>query len=165
MSQGSYTIFELGFRSFPWMRVIQPLIFLAIGLLLASLFKKRKRVYFTVGVFVASIASLFLLISLVVFVPEFAELRNTYLSGKSVIVEGVVENFHPAPAIGPARESFSVEGKLFSYNALDSTPCFHNAPFHAGPLREGLDVRIHYSGGCIQRIDVLQKTGSEVSKP
>ena len=164
MTQESYPIFELGFKSLPWTRVIQPLIFLAIGLLLTMLFK-RKRLYVAVGVFAASIASLFLLISLVVFVPEFAELRSAYRSGKGVIVEGAVENFQPAPAIGPARESFSVDGKLFSYNALDDTPCFHNAPFHAGPLREGLDVRIHYYEGCIQRIDVLPKAGLQVSKP
>ena len=107
------------------------------------------------GVFLVSIASLILLASLMVFIPNFAELRGAYVSGKSLLVEGVVQDFRPAPTIGPAEESFSVQGVLFSYNALDNTPCFHNAPFHGGPIREGLDVRIHYYGDCIQRVEVL----------
>jgi hypothetical protein len=148
------TIFELGFHSFPWTRVIQPIIFLTMGLLLIQLFKSKKY-YFIVGVFVASMASLFLLISLVTFVPNFVKLWTAFVSGKSLVVEGVVQNFRPAPTIGPARESFSVDGILFSYNALDDMPCFHNAPFRRGPVREGLDVRIHYYEGCIQRIEVL----------
>jgi hypothetical protein len=99
-------------------------------------------------------ASLFLLISLVTFVPNFVKLRTAYVSGKSLIVEGIVKDFRPAPTIGPARESFSVDGIVFAYNALDDSPCFHNAPFRRGPVREGLDVRIHYYKGCIQRIEV-----------
>ncbi len=103
-----------------------------------------------------SVASFFFLISLLAFVPNFIELRHAYVSGKSATVDGVVENFRPAPKIGSAEESFSVRGILFSYYAGDSTPCFHNAPFHGGPLREGMNIRIHYYEGCIQRIDLLQ---------
>jgi hypothetical protein len=154
MTADSYeTIFELGFRSFPWTRVIQPIIFLTVGLLLIPLFKS-KNFYFIVGVFVASMASLFLLISLVNVIPNFVKLRTAYVSGKSLVVEGIVQNFRPAPTIGPAKESFSVDGILFTYNALDDSPCFHNAPFRGGPVREGLDVRIHYYEGCMQRIEV-----------
>jgi hypothetical protein len=149
------TIFELGFGSFPWTRVIQPIIFLTIGLLLIPLFRSKKY-YFIVGVFVASMASLFLFISLVTFVPNFVKLRTAYVSGKSLVIEGVVQDFRPAPTVGPARESFSVDGISFAYNALEDTPCFRNAPFRGGPVREGLDVRIHYYEGCIQRIEVLR---------
>src|SRR5882757_6652802 len=81
------TVFELGFRSFPWTRVIHPIIFLTVGLLLI-LFKSKK-FFFIVGVFVASMASLFLLISLVTLVPNFVKLRTAYLSGKSLVVEGL----------------------------------------------------------------------------
>ena len=102
----------------------------------------------------ASLASLFLLISLVIFIPNFIKLRSAYVSGKSAIVEGAVENFRPAPTIGPARESFSVQGIIFSYNVLEDTPCFHDVPLHGGPIRGGLDVRIHYNEGCIQRVDI-----------
>jgi len=153
------TIFELGFRSFPWARMIQPLAFLIIGLMFIRLHNNRK-VFIVVGVFVASMASLILLTSLVIFVPDFFKLRSAYVSGKSAIVQGVIKDFHRAPTTGPATESFLVNGVNFSYNALDATPCFHNKPFHHGPIREGLEIRIHYFGGCIQRIDVLNEPAS-----
>jgi len=153
------TIFELGFRSFPWPRIIQALAFIAMGLLVIQFFKK-KTFYVVVAVFVASVATLFFLISLVVFIPEFVKLRSEYVSGKSVVVEGDVQDFRPAPAIGPASESFMVNGAAFSYNALDDTPCFHDAPFHKGPIREGLNVRIHYYESCIQRVEVLGEVGA-----
>jgi hypothetical protein len=152
--QANYeTVFEIGFRSFPWARLVHPFIFIVFGLLLMGLLKGRK-VYLVTGAFVASSASIFFLISLLIFIPNFLKQRNSYVSGTSSVVEGVVEGFSPAPTLGPARESFSVSGVLFSYNALDDTPCFHNAPIHGGPIRGGLDVRIHYDGGCIQRVDV-----------
>jgi hypothetical protein len=69
-----------------------------------------------------------------------------------------------APALGPAIESFSVSGTPFSYNALDDTPCFHNAPVHRGPIREGLNVRLHYYEGCIQRVEVLDKPAGNSSQ-
>jgi hypothetical protein len=155
MTQETYqTIFEIGFKSFPWGKVAQPLIFVAIGLLLVR-FLKRKKIYLVMGVFVASMASIFVLLSLVVTIPEFIELRSAYVSGKGSTVEGVVENFRPAQTLGPASESFSVRGVSFSYNALDNKPCFHNAPIHSNPIRDGLGVRIYYDNECIQRIDIL----------
>jgi hypothetical protein len=160
MAEANYqTIFEIGFRSFPWARVAHPLVFVAVGLLLVR-FLKSRQIYLVMGIFIASLASFFFLISLVVFVPQFVALRSAYVSGRSSIVEGTVENFHPAPALGPARESFSVRGVIFSYNALDDTPCFHNAPYHGGPIRDGLDVRIHYNEECIQRVDIRRGPAS-----
>jgi len=93
MTQANYqTIFEIGFRSFPWIGVMHPLIFVAIGLLLVR-FHKSKQIYLVMGIFMASLASLFFLILLVVFVPRFVALRSAYVSGRSSIVEGIVENF------------------------------------------------------------------------
>ncbi len=157
MTQGNYrTVFQIGFHSFPWPGVADPLIFIAIGLLLIW-FLKNRRPYLVIGVVISSLASVFLLVSLVTYVPSFMKLRNAYVTGKSSVVGGVVQNFPPAPTIGAAKESFSVGGVLFSYNALDETPCFHNAPVHRGPIRDGLDVRIHYYEGCIQRVDIFQR--------
>ena len=43
MTQGNYqTIFEIGFRSFPWEKVAQPLIFVALGLVLVRFLKPKK---------------------------------------------------------------------------------------------------------------------------
>jgi hypothetical protein len=104
---------------------------------------------------VAVFATLFFLISSVSLVPEFIERRHEYRSRGSSVVEGFVQNFRPAPNLGPAEESFSVSGVGFSYNALDLTPCFHNAPIHKGPIREGLPVRIIYKNRCIERVEIV----------
>lgn len=155
MSDHYQTAFELGFRTFPWPRVLQPLFFVIAGIAFIK-FSRRNKFRFGFGVFLTGMASLILLLSLVIFVPKFIELQGAYRSGKSVVVEGTVQDLSLAPALGPAIESFSVSGTPFSYNALDATPCFHNAPVHRGPIREGLNVRIHYYDGCIQRVEVLQ---------
>lgn len=150
------TIFELGFRTFPWTAVGGPLIFIAAGFLLfrISSFFKRKTFYAAFGMIFASLATLIFLVSLMFFIPRFLTLRHAYVSGRSNVVSGAIQDFHQAPALGPASESFSVQGVLFSYNAVDDTPCFHDAPLHRGPIREGLNVRIHYDGDCIQKVEV-----------
>jgi len=132
------------------------LAFIAAGLLLIQFFK-RKAYYVILGVFVTSGATIFLLLLLTILIPEFVKLRSAYISGESVVVEGAVQNFHPVPTVGLPFESFSVNGVEFSYNPIDRTPCFHNAPLRNGPIREGLNVRIHYYESCIQRVEVLQE--------
>jgi len=107
---------------------------------------------------VAAFATLFFLISSLSLVREFIERQREYRSGGSSIVEGIVQNFRPAPKSGPAEESFSVSGVGFSYNALDLTPCFHNAPIHKGPIREDLPVRIIYKNSCIERVEIRRNS-------
>ena len=132
------------------------MVFGAVGLLLFRLCKNKRayRALAAFGVFALVVGSLLFLVSAGTYIPEFVQLRNAYVSGRSSVVEGIVENFHPAPILGRARESFSVGGVVFSYNALGTTPCFHNAPLHWGPVRDGLEVRIHYNEGCIQRVEI-----------
>lgn len=147
------TEFEIGFRSFPWRALMHPVPFIVIGVLLFR-FRKGKQIYQAAGLIVAAMATLFFLLLAVSLVPNYVKLRHTYTSGNSSVAEGVIENFKPAPYLGTARESFDVQGINFSYNALNPTPCFHNAPFHKGPIRPGLAVRIYYKDGCIQRVDI-----------
>lgn len=106
----------------------------------------------------ASMASLFLLIALMTFVPEYIELQKAYHAGQFSITEGVVESFRPAPELGAASESFSVNREIFSYNVLDDSPCFHDSGRARGRLRNGIHVRIYHGDTCIQRIDLLQET-------
>jgi hypothetical protein len=146
------TVFELGFRSFPWDGLSHPVPFILVGLLLFRF--GRMQIFKAIGIIGAIFGTLLFLLGAVTLVPAFAELRDAYKSGHSSVVEGIVENFHPAPHLGAAEESFYVGGINFSYNALDMTPCFHNAPIHKGPIREGLNVRIFYNDACIQRLDV-----------
>ena len=149
------TVFELGLKSFPWSTVAHPLIGLIGGLVILWLLRK-KTFYTIVGTAIASISAIIFILALISSVPEFITRRGAYANRKGITVEGVVVNFRQAPEIGPATESFSINGTSFSYNVLDGNPCFHNAPIHGGPIREGLVVRIRYDETCIQRVDVLQ---------
>jgi len=160
----SRTIFEIGFRTFPWKEVLDPLLFVAIGFLLLWLGSTsrvkwlgfRKTIYAISGAFIGSFALIIFVVLLIRLLPDFVTLRHAYVTGNSVVVEGTVQNFRPAPPTGPADESFSVGTTPFSYNVLDDTLCFHDAPLHHGPIRNGLNVRIHYHEDCIQRVDVVQ---------
>jgi hypothetical protein len=156
MTQADYqTIFEIGWRSFPWGGLLHPVPFIVVGILLFR-FGRGKQVYKIAGILVAIVAAFFFFIAAASFVPTFVSLRNSYRSGDSSVVVGTVENFHPAPYLGGANESFSIKGAIFSNNVLDPTSCFHNAPAHNGPIRLGLEVRIYYKDGCVQRVDIHQ---------
>jgi hypothetical protein len=168
----SQTVFEIGFHTFPWTQVLGPLLFVAVGFLLfwvgsssrAKWLGSRKTIYATTGAFVGSFALIIFVILLITIVPDFVAARHAYITGNSVVVEGAVQNFQAPPDAGPANESFTVAGQSFSYNVLDDTLCFHDAPLHHGPIRNGLDVRIHYHDDCIQRVDVLDQPLAQPSR-
>ena len=148
------TIFEIGFRTFPWLNAFQPLVFVVIGF---ALFRFSKSQYQkAIGLIIGVFAIVFTILATTAILPKGLDQRSHYLTGPSTTVEGVVENFHGAPQLGPSRESFTVSGVLFSYNALDPTACFHNAPIHRGPMRNDLIVRITYESACIQKVEVLR---------
>jgi uncharacterized membrane protein len=66
--------------------------------------------------------------------------------GRARVVEGVVAGFDPMPAEGHKSERFTVGDVHFTYSDYEVIPGFHQARSHGGPVREGLPVRIHYSG-------------------
>jgi hypothetical protein len=147
------TVFEIGIKSFPWSALLHPVPFVLVGLLLFK-FARSRQVYQITGLIVAVFAGLIFVVEAARLVPDYINVRNTYRNGSSSVVEGIVENLRPAPLTGPATESFSVGSVDFSYDALDLTPCFHDAPFRKGPIKTGLRVRITHRNGCIQRVEV-----------
>lgn len=153
------TVFEIGFRSFPWLDWLQPCVFVAIGLALYK-FSQRQAVK-AIGILGFACGVLFFLITSITLIPDFLKVRRAYASGRSSVIEGNVEAFHPMPTLGLASESFSINGTPFSYNVLEMSSCFHNGPPHKGPIHSDMTVRIFYSGNCIQRVDVpeFQRTG------
>jgi hypothetical protein len=129
------TIFQIGLRSFPWSQILLPAFFVVVGLLLVR-FSRGKRVRQIIGVGAAVFGTLGVIILSTVIVPKFFEHRRAYVNGDSAVVQGVVEDFRPMPALGAAEESFSVHGVFFSYSVLDATPCFRNAPLTKGPFEK-----------------------------
>lgn len=150
--QAYRTVFEIGLRSFPWSAFRHAAIILLVGIAVCVL--SRHETSGVIGLVAIALSALMALDLSVVLIPQFLSLRLAYVNGKTSVVEGTVENFDPMPLLGPAKESFSVSGVTFSYNVLDETPCFHDAPPHKGPIRQGQFVRIHYENECIQRLDI-----------
>lgn len=156
MEQANYhTIFQIGLKSFPWSTLLHPIPFIVIALVLVCL-SRRKQYFKIVGSIIAVLGVMFFVTLALKLVPDFVAQRRPYAKGVSSVVAGKIQDFHAAPILGPANESFTVSGVPFSYNVLDSSPCFHNAPAHKGPIHNGLDVRIYYRDECIQRVDVRE---------
>lgn len=84
----------------------------------------------------------------------YARAKQSYMHGQYSVVEGIVTDFHPMPYSGHQMETFSVNGVQFSYSDYVIVPCFNNTASHGGPIRQGLHVRIAYSGDCILRLEV-----------
>jgi len=86
----------------------------------------------------------------------FVTVMSTYQYGQAVwvtlheeceLVEGIVEQFDPMPAVGHKHESFLVKGQSFEYSDFQATVGFNNAKSLGGPIDEGKYVRIrHYHG-------------------
>jgi hypothetical protein len=110
------------------------------------------------GFVALSAGILFFVLKVTVTLPEFLKARNEYVAGKTAVVEGIVHDFQPAPQRGLLIESFKVGETVFIYEAYSNSPCFHNAPIHAGPVREGQVARISYYKDCIQRVDIISGT-------
>ncbi len=87
-------------------------------------------------------------------VPQPSELAAAYRAGKCEVVEGVVTQFHPMPAREHDSESFVVARKRFHYSDYSMTAGFHQSVQHGGPIHEGLQVRIHYLGNDIAKLEI-----------
>jgi hypothetical protein len=87
---------------------------------------------------------------------EYQRATSDLREGRYSVVEGPVSDFMPMPYEGHAQESFTVNGHRFSYSDYIMTAGFRNTASHGGPIREGLYVRISYSGNLILRLEVAQ---------
>ena|ERR1700678_39511 len=147
------TVFEIGVRSFPWFDLLHPCLFVVLPGILLYQFSKRQwfRIF---GLIAIGFGMLVFLILCAVLIPRFFHIRGAYRNGRTSVVEGTIENFHPLPPLGPSKESFSVGSTLFSYYVGESTPCFTDTPPHRGPIRSGLKVRVSYNNDCIQRLEI-----------
>jgi hypothetical protein len=72
--------------------------------------------------------------------------RRALQSGTDRVVEGPVQEFHPMPYEGHDTERFRVADVRFAYSDYILEGGFNRTSSHGGPIREGLMVRIHYSG-------------------
>jgi hypothetical protein len=87
-------------------------------------------------------------------VVKHYEAQGALREGRAAVVEGTVEDFHPMPFNGHDTERFSVKGVRFAYSDFAVGEGFNNTSSHGGPMRPGLQVRIHYQGAKILRLEI-----------
>ena len=93
----------------------------------------------------------------IVHLRERSALIDQLRSGQAIIVEGQIRDFVPMPWSGHAMECFTVETTRFCYSDFVVTPGFNNARSHGGPIRAGLQVRIHHVDRTIARLEVAKE--------
>jgi hypothetical protein len=158
-----YTVFTVLQQSVPWQeRLILPgiILFGIIGVVIAII-QRWGRLSKSFIVLTAVVCAVFLLLAAYAYSSPgvqdmYARAKDAYVQGQYSMVEGTVTNFHPMPYSGHQNETFFVNGMQFSYSDYVLVPCFNNTSSHAGPIHEGLRVRIAYSGNCILKLEVSQ---------
>jgi hypothetical protein len=101
--------------------------------------------------------------TLAVLGATFADYRDAVSKlreGKYAVVEGPVSDFAALPKGGwwldQKAETFVVDGRRFTYSGAVVTAGFHQMASQGGPIHEGLQVRIAYSGSEILRLEIAQ---------
>jgi hypothetical protein len=158
------TVFDAADHGYsPWPFPIAGLIFVAIGLMLVlapdamnrlAPLRMHRRLRTIFSWCVLLFASFWTLVTFASTFSEYQKAVDVLSSGNYSIVEGKVADFHPMPRTGHSMESFTVDGKRFSYADNVVTAGFHNAALHGGPIRDGLYVRIAYVDDLILRLEI-----------
>jgi hypothetical protein len=98
-----------------------------------------------------------------VFAATFTDYRaalSKLREGNYAIVEGPVTDFAKLPKGGrwtdQKAETFVVDGQRFTYHGAVVTAGFHQMASQGGPIHEGLQVRITYSGSEILRLEIAR---------
>jgi hypothetical protein len=125
---------------------------------LAFVMKGWKRIF---AATIVGFALLWVLAAATSIFGRYAAARRAATSPDTPFVEGLVQDFHPAPREGHENESFAINGIRFFYSDYVITGGFRQTASHGGPIREGLHVRIHYLpdfspyvGNLIVKLDV-----------
>ncbi|SRR6266566_1061850 len=128
--------------SFTWWFPAAGLVLVAVGAGIGLLGKRSVR---SIGFVFAGLAMLWVIGSAAMMVSFYSEAKAAAHSPDTPVVEGIVENFKPAPYEGHQDESFDVRGVSFSYSDYVITGGFRQTVSHGGPIRSGVPVRIHYN--------------------
>ncbi len=88
---------------------------------------------------------------------QTSSLKSAEETGRTSIVEGCLQYFHPMPESGHDLEKIEIGGRVFSYSDYVDTPAFHTTESHGGPIHPDSKVRLIIVGNDIVRVEVVQK--------
>jgi hypothetical protein len=95
-------------------------------------------------------------LALVITLGDYLSLKEALDSASVEIIEGKISHFTPADDSDHVPESFFVNGQRFEYSWARVTAGFNQTKPHAGPVREGLWVRIAHVNGEIARLEIAR---------
>ena len=127
--------------SIAWWFPAAGVIFVALGIGLALLAKAR-----VFGFGLAALATVWVASAAHSMWTRYREFNAAIEDSSAAVVEGVVQDFVPAPFGGHQDESFRVDSVHFSYSDYVLNGGFNTTRSHGGPIHPGLQVRIHYVG-------------------
>jgi hypothetical protein len=132
-----------------------------VGVVVITLGRRfRRHGMLSVGVLVSSFG-LLLFVGPLATRQQFHKFVRDYLAGHYSVAEGIVEDFRPMPQGGHALESFSINGRQFTYSDFIASPGFHQTRLKGGPIQQGVRARIFYIGNDIARVEVANPTANE----
>ncbi len=108
------------------------------------------------ALFITTFAAIWTALATYGILRSYSEMRDASRDDSAYVVEGVVQDLEPNRPHG--RESFVVDGVHFEYSEHEVTGAFNYRSVNGGPIREGLQVRIHYvdlaTGPQIVRLEI-----------
>jgi len=169
-SSGYATVFDVtqaGFRQ--WTFSVVGLFLIAAGLSMRTLVRIgifRPQYPWMMKWFPRLFVGFAVFWTLISFTSTFADYRgavSAMQNNLAHVVEGAVTEFKRMAYTGHSMESFIVQGVRFEYSDFVITAGFNNTTSHGGPIREGLPVKIWYSGGEILRLDIKREPGQTMA--
>ena len=147
------TVFEISWQTFPWPVLIVGVTALALGaVVLALRFSRGSRSWRVVGI-ALMIMGLFWSLKQVL---DHHRLTQALATHQTQVVEGPVSNYEFRMHDGHGFESFFVNGAGFHYSDFVPSGGYHQPASQGGVLREGLQVRLHYLGNTILRVEIAR---------
>lgn len=140
-----------------WIFILVDLFFILIGLGMVLLRRRLRMQAFFPRLFFGISLTIGILTGGGLWLGKQFGLPNKLRLNQCEVVEGTVSGFHPMPPSGGV-ESFSVGDRRFEYGEKVSSSLFgFSEPASVGgPIREGLQVRIHHVDGAIARLEIRE---------
>ena len=155
-----YDLDRQGFHAWEFVLVFCGFVLLSIALIIYDHRHPRagiKGAYRRVFFYVYALVSFALAIEAVPdIISEYRTNVRALRDGRYQRVEGIVENFVPAPVGGHRDETFDVAGHHYAYSDFVVVAGYHQSQSHGGAIRQGAHVRIADLNGTILRLELLQ---------
>ena len=142
-----FDISDVGFK-YLWLSAIGAIV-AVVGMLF--LFRGSSRRF---GIFLLIFGLCWTVASFAVTNGEYVSLVRAFEEGNYKIVEGPVQNFHPLPFTPGGKESFEVGDLRFEYSDFELKAAHNTTTVHAGPIEDGIFVRVAYTGDKILRLEI-----------